>query len=128
MSKAGVSSRVGAFIAQHVGTAELLDTLVLVHSAPEREWTPEDVARAIFTVPAGAVRRLEKLVHLRLAAPTGGANPVYRYAPASAALREQVDMLAAAYRTNRVAVVNLIYERPRDPLRSFSDAFRVRRD
>lgn len=118
----------GAFIAQHVDTAELLDTLILVHSAPGRDWTPEDVARAIFTVPAGATRRLEELVHRRLAASTGGANPVYRYAPASAALREQVDMLAAAYRTNRVAVVNLVYERPRDALRSFSDAFRVRRD
>lgn len=128
MSEAGVSPRVGAFIARSVGTAELLDTLVLVHSAPERDWTPEDVARAIFTVPAGATRRLEELVHLRLARSTGGANPVYRYAPATAALREQVDQLAAAYRSDRVAVVNLIYARPRDPLRSFSDAFRLRRD
>jgi hypothetical protein len=51
MSESGISHRVRTFIAD---TAKLLDTLALVHSAPEREWTPDEVARAIFTVPAGA--------------------------------------------------------------------------
>lgn len=128
MSEGAISHRVRTFIAHNIDTAELLDTLALVHSAPEREWTPDEVARAIFTVPAGAIRSLEQLVHHGLVASTGGANPIYRYVPATAVLREQVDMLASAYRTHRVAVVNLVYQRQRDPLRDFSDAFRLRRD
>jgi hypothetical protein len=128
MSEGGISHRVRTFIAHSIDAAELLDTLALVHSAPERERIPDEVARAIFTVPAGAIMRLEQLVHQGLAASTGGANPIYRYAPATAVLREQVDMLDSAYRTNRVAVVNLVYQRQRDPLRDFSDAFRLRRD
>lgn len=72
MSEGGICHRVRTFIAHNIDTAELLDTLALVQSAPER--------------------------------------------------------LASAYGTNRVAVVNLVYQRQRDPLRDFSDAFRWRRD
>lgn len=128
MTSGEIPPSVRAFIAHHIDSAELLDTLAVVHSAPEREWTPDEVARAIFTVPAGAIRRLEQLVHLGIASSAGGSHPSYRYGPATSALREQVDMLAAAYRTRRVAVVNLVYDRQPDPLRSFSDAFRLRRD
>jgi hypothetical protein len=128
MSKADIPQVVRAFIAQNIESAELLETLLLVHSAPGREWTPEDVARSIYSVPAAAIRRLEQLVALRLAASTGTADAAYRYAPGTPELAEQVDALAAAYRANRVAVINLVYAPPPDPLRSFADAFKLRKD
>ena len=128
MSQPEIPDIVRRFIAQHIDSAELLETLLLVHSAPEREWSPEEVARSIYTVPAGATRRLEQLVDMGLASSTGTANPAYRYAPSSASLAEQVDALAAAYRAQRVAVINLIFNKPPDPLRSFADAFKLRKD
>lgn len=128
MSQADIPQVVRAFIAQNIESAELLETLLLVHSAPEREWTPEDVASSIYTVPASAIRRLEQLVALRLARSTGAVDPAYRYAPGSADLADQVSALAAAYRANRVAVINLVYSTPPDPLRSFADAFKLRKD
>ncbi|HYW10527.1 MAG TPA: hypothetical protein VE871_01190 [Longimicrobium sp.] len=128
MSKPDIPQGVRAFIAQNIESAELLETLLLVHSAPEREWTPEDVARSIYTVPAGATRRLEQLVEMQLVSSTGTANPAYRYAPGTSALAGQVDALAAAYRANRVAVINVVYAPPPDPLRSFADAFKLRKD
>lgn len=126
MSQAEIPEPVRAFVAQNIDSAELLETLLLVHSGGDREWRPEEVARTIYTVPAGATRRLEQLVEMGLAASNGAMNPSYRFAPSTAALRGQVDQLAAAYRENRVGVINLIYNRPPDPLRSFSDAFRLR--
>lgn len=128
MSKLDIPQAVRAFIAQNIESAELLETLLLVHSAPDREWTPEDVARSIYTVPAGATRRLEQLVEMQLVWSTGAADPAYRYAPGTPALAGQVDALAAAYRANRVAVINLVYAPPPDPLRSFADAFKLRKD
>ena len=128
MSGGGIAGNVRAFVGQHIDSAELLETLLLVHSGGEREWTPEQVAQSIYTVPAGATRRLEQLVDMGLVSSNGAMNPAYRFAPASAALRGQVDDLAAAYRANRVGVINLIYDRAADPLRSFSDAFKLRRD
>lgn len=126
MSQAVIPAGVRAFVDQNIDSAELLETLLLVHSGGDREWTPDQVARSIYTVPAGAIRRLEQLVQMGLANSNGAMNPSYRFAPSTAAQRAQVDELAAAYRVNRVGVINLIYERPADPLRSFSDAFRLR--
>lgn len=128
MSQAEIPDVVRAFVAQNIESAELLETLLLVHSGADREWSPEEVARSIYTVPASATRRMEQLVEMRLASSSGGANPAYRFAPGTPTLREQVDALAAAYRANRVAVINLIYNRPPDPLRSFADAFKLRKD
>ncbi len=128
MSQASIPEDVRAFLAQNIDSAELLETLLLMHSGGGREWTPEEVARSIYTVPAGATRRLEQLVHMRLVSSNGASEPAYRFAPASSALQAQVDALAAAYRVNRVGVINLIYSRPPDPVRSFSEAFKLRKD
>lgn len=126
MSQAQIPESVCAFVAQNIDSAELLETLLLVHSGGEREWRPEEVAKTIYTVPAGATRRLEQLVEMGLASSDGAVNPSYRFAPSTSAKRAQVDELAAAYRANRVGVINLIYNRPPDPLRSFSNAFKLR--
>jgi DNA-binding MarR family transcriptional regulator len=128
MSEAGIPEIVRHFIAQHIESAELLETLLLMHSEPTREWGPEEVARSIYTVPASATRRLEQLLEMGLATSNAAPNPRYRYAPSNEELRAQVDALADAYRKQRVAVINLIYSRPPDPLRSFADAFKLRRD
>lgn len=128
MSQAEIPEIVRRFVAQHVDSAELLETLLLVHSAPERQWSPDEVARSIYTVPAGATRRLEQLVALGLVTSDNAADPAYRYLPSTPALAEQVNALAAAYRAARVAVINLIYNRPPDPVRSFADAFKLRKD
>ena len=128
MSAAEIPDAVQKFIAQNLESAELLETLLLMHSQPGREWAPDDVARAIYTVPAGATRRLEQLVALGLASTNGASSPRYRYTPANPRLRDDVDALASTYREHRVAVVNLIYGQARDPAQSFADAFRLRKD
>jgi len=121
-----LSPEVQRFIAQHIDSAEQLETLLLLHREPDREWTALDVSQAIYTVPASATMRLEGLVAGGFVASTGGSDPRYRFSPRSEALREQVDVLAAAYRADRVAVIKLIFARPPDPLQSFADAFRLR--
>jgi hypothetical protein len=117
---------VARFIAEHIDAAEQLEILLLLHREPEREWTALDVSQAIYTVPASATLRLEGLAASGFVASTGGGDPRYRFAPRSEALRAQVDVLAEAYRADRVAVIKLIFSRPPDPVQSFADAFRLR--
>jgi hypothetical protein len=121
-----VPPEVVRFIAEQITSADQLDILLLLHGDASRAWRAEDVSRAVFTVPTAATLRLEDLVARGFLSSGGGADPAYRFQPASAALRGQVDALAAAYRGNRVAVINLVFQRKPDPLKSFSDAFRVR--
>ena len=128
MAGSEITEVVRRLIAERITSAEMLEILLLLEGTPERGWTADEVSRQVFTVPAAAIASLEALVALGLAASDGAGNPTYRYAPASEGLREQVAALAAAYRQSRVAVIQLVFARPADPLRSFADAFRMRRD
>jgi hypothetical protein len=121
-----LAPEVRRFIAEHIDAAEQLEILLLLHRSPEKEWTAAEVSQAIYTVPASATMRLESLVTSGFVASSGGADPRYRYQPGDESLARQVDVLAEAYRADRVAVIKLIFARPPDPLQSFADAFKLR--
>jgi hypothetical protein len=126
VNQSAITPEIARFIAEQITSADQLDILLLLHGDPAKLWKAEDVSRAVFTVPTAATMRLEDLARRGFLMSSGGADPSYRYQPASDGIRRQVDALAAAYRTNRVAVINLVFQRRPDPLKSFSDAFRVR--
>jgi hypothetical protein len=116
------------FISEHLSSAEQLDVLLLLHGRPGESFSATDVSQGVYTVPAAALLRMDELAQAGLLATDGAADPCYRYAPASPAMAERVDALARAYRANRVGVVRMIYDKPKDdPVRSFADAFRLRR-
>jgi hypothetical protein len=56
-----------------------------------------------------------------------GPPPTYRYAPPPE-LHRSIAGLVETYRERRVSVINLVYSRPSDAIRSFADAFRLRKD
>jgi hypothetical protein len=128
VAEAQIPDEVRRLVAEHIPTAEMLEIVLLLAGEPERGWTADEVSQRVFTVPAAAIASLEGLVARGLARTDGAGNPSYRYAPATDELRRQVAALAGAYRASRVAVIQLVFARPADPLRSFADAFRMRRD
>ena len=128
VAESPITDEVRRLIAERIPTAEMLEVLLLLQGAPDRGWTADEVSRQVFTVPAAAIGSLEGLVARGLAASDHAGNPTYRFVPASEELRRQVTALAEAYRQSRVAVIQLVFARPADPVRSFADAFRMRRD
>lgn len=128
VAQRNIPAEVQRFVADHITSADQLDILLLLYGHPEREWTARQVSESVFTVPASAIMRLEQLVANRLLTSTGGTDPAYRYGPATSALATQVDALAAAYRADRVGVIQLVFQAPKDPLQAFSDAFRLKRE
>jgi hypothetical protein len=126
VTQGDLSPAVREFIARHLDSAEQLEILLLLQREPEREWTAEETSRSVYTVPASALMRLERLVVDGFAVSSGGSNPTYRYGPATEERRRQVAELAAAYARDRVGVIKLLFGRPPDPLESFSEAFRLK--
>ncbi|HEU0078217.1 MAG TPA: hypothetical protein VFQ76_11240 [Longimicrobiaceae bacterium] len=116
-----------AFISEFIHSAEQLDVLLLLHSKSDRTFTAAEVSQQVYTVPASATLRLEELVAGGLLTSDRAPDPRYRYAPASQAVADRVEALAATYREDRVAVIRLIFQAPADPVRSFADAFRLKR-
>jgi hypothetical protein len=116
-----------SFIAEHVTSAEQLEVLLLLQANRDRDFTAAEVSQRVYTVPAAATLRLEELVAAGLLRSDRAADPRYRYAPQSARQAERVDALARAYRADRVGVIRFIFAKPVDPLRSFADAFRLKK-
>lgn len=104
---------------------EHLELLLVLGRSPLREWGVDEAAAAL-SLPFTSVS--EALVHLRdrqLVSEVEATRPRYRLAdrPELAPLAE----IRATYERDRVQVVNLFFACNLDSLRSFADAFRVRR-
>ena len=116
------------FIIDHINSVESLEVLLLLSTGTVREYSPEEVSRTLCTSLESATARLQELHRSKLLARVeNGASPKYRFDPAS---REAavVAALEKVYKTRRVSVISFIYSNPTDPLRAFSDAFRLRKD
>ena len=107
---------------------EQLEILLLLHQHPGRAWTAETVARELRISALSAGDRLEDLTRAAILSRVEGGTAEYGYAPASPKLEEAVSGLATAYAERRVTVINLIFSKPVDKIRTFADAFRLRKD
>lgn len=123
-----IPQNVRDFLTEKIDSAEQLETLLLLFRERERPWDADAVSQSIYTVPQSASRTLETLETRGLAASNGGSPPAWRYAPATPAVDALVGELAAVYRERRAAVITFLYSRPADPVQSFADAFKLRKD
>jgi len=129
---AGVSQEVISFLADHIDTVLELELLLLLRAQPARNWSAADLANQLKIDPAFAAAQLDKF-HQRklLARDAAGADQqsfAYRYAPAAPQLDATVVAVAAAYVSHRVSIIGLIFSKPTSTLKTFADAFRIRKD
>jgi hypothetical protein len=124
VGETGVPAPVRGFIASHIVSVAQLEVLLLLRAAADKDWTADEVARALVTQREAAAGWLEDLADRGLATGQGGR---YRYAPASRDLEAIVDELAESYANYRVAVISLIFARPSEGVTRLADAFRIRR-
>ena len=121
----GLPADVHQFLYQNIESVEQLEVLLLLLRRPDRGWSPDEVARELYSHPASITRRLALLLGqglLREIEPG-----CYQYAPRTAELHATVLRVADSYGERRVAVVTLIASKPIENVRAFSDAFRIRR-
>jgi DNA-binding IclR family transcriptional regulator len=121
----GLPEDVHRFLYQNIESVEQLEVLLLLWRAPERGWTSDEVATAVYSHPSSVIRRLAMLLGnglLREREPG-----CYQYAPRTAELHDTVPRLDHMYRERRVAVITLIASKPIENVRAFSDAFRIHR-
>jgi hypothetical protein len=121
----GLPEEVHRFLHQHIDSVEQLEVLLLLWRTPERGWTSDEVATAVYSHPSSVIRRLAMLLGqglLREREPG-----CYQYAPRTAELHQTVSHLDHVYRERRVAVITIIASKPIENIRAFSDAFRIRR-
>jgi hypothetical protein len=122
-----ISAEVKRFIHRTINSVEQLEVLLFLMSNAEEEWTAQEASERIRLSAEQVALCMAELVEAQLL--KVGAGGRYRYAPKSSALEQEVaDSLDRAYRERRSSVIELIYSRPLENIRVFSDAFRIRRE
>lgn len=119
-----ISLEIRRFIDQHVESVAQLEVLLLLKQHPERDWTADDMAKALYAAPEMCAGLLQEWARRGFAVAMAP-GPKYRYRE-SPELDQLVVQLAELYRERRVSVITLIYAKPVDRVRTFADAFRLR--
>jgi len=104
-----------------------LEILLLLHREPSRQWTAEQVAGELRINPAAAAEQMNVLCDRQLLACDGGRSKQYHDAAHTPQVAAAIDQLTRLYNERRVTVITLVFTKPSDPLRSFADAFKIRR-
>jgi hypothetical protein len=113
------------FIAQHVESLAQLEVLLYLREYVARELHPGEIINRLAITSEMAAAILADLVRRGFAVKLGAK---FRYQPASEEIGRMIDLLAETYRDRRLAVTTEIYSRPLDKVKTFADAFRIRKE
>lgn len=128
MADEAIPDDVKAFIAAHIESVLQLELLLLLHGQAPRPWTAAQLAQELRIDASWASGQLAGLTAAGVLGATPATPPAYRYEPRSPELDRAVAGLAREYDARRVTVIGLIFSKPVDKIRSFADAFRLRKD
>jgi hypothetical protein len=117
-----------AFVAEYVRSLEELQLLIALIQSPERWWDATAAARELGMAMSAARRGLDALAARNLLDIRITGDVRYQFRPGTEELRAAARATEEAYRTNPLAVVQLVAQTGKRGLRDFADAFRIRRD
>jgi hypothetical protein len=122
----GVSAQLEKFIRERLPSSEQIEIVLLLRSDVARGWTAPEVTAALGTPPESTAMRLFLLASNGVLVFEGSGVPRYRYAvnPDDDLL---VNELADVWSGRREALADIVEGAGRDPLRTFADAFRLKK-
>jgi hypothetical protein len=117
------------FIHANLPTVDAAELLLVVFRHPEVAWRP---AQAVERLPAGVnLSEADAAKHLQTFRSNGlaaaGPEQTFSYRPATEELNAHVKTLAKAYEERPVTLIRLIYALRDSKIRSFAEAFRLRK-
>jgi hypothetical protein len=114
------------FLQQRLTSIDQIEIVLLLMRDPARAWTAPEVAAAVGSPEESAAMRLFLLASGGLIVFEPAGIPKYRYASGNAEADAPLAELAELYEFDRAAVAALVGAPP-DPLRSFADAFKLKK-
>ena len=128
MEHAELSDDIRRFILTSVPSVPYLEAILLLRTDPAMGWDVRSLAARLYVAERQAAEVLTALAAAGIArGEDQGDTALFRYAPATAELRERLDALAQAYSANLVGVTDLIHSRLDKRAQQFADAFRLRK-
>jgi hypothetical protein len=119
-----IPPEVREFIIKHIDTVSELEALLILRGHPGEDWDIGRIAARVYTSEREIGQVLERFAAEGFVRRDGER---YRYDARDPAIKRAIDELARFYASHLIPVTNMIHSKPRS-MRSFSDAFRLRKD
>lgn len=117
------------FLEADIDSVDQLEILRVLGEDPHKEWLADDLAREAQTALQSIAAHLAVLQERGLLLLEMRGSALFcRYGPRSPELAERVARLLQVYRERPVTMIKLVYAAARDPLTTFADAFRLKKD
>lgn len=127
-----ISEELRNFIRTNVNSVSLLEVLFLLKKDPSHRWTSGDVSLEMRTNPSYALAQLLNLLAADIAKDevTGDGNQQIHhfYFNTMSPHLEMIEQLEKLYTERKATLINFIYSQPIDNIRSFADAFIIKKD
>ena len=120
-------SEVDQFILDQIDSVPHLEALLLLWNQRPKNWSVDEMAKALFVSPGSAREILQNLTRRRLIAPDPSAADAYFY-EASPEKDRLIGMVNATYKRELIRLSNLIHSKPSAAIREFAKAFRFKKE
>lgn len=117
-----LSESLERFIRERLPSIEQIEIVLLLRSDAARAWSAPEVSERLGTPPESTAMRLFLLASNGVVMFEGSGVPRYKYVA-----NELVEELEVAYNERRAALLDIVGGQTRDPLRSFADAFKLKK-
>ena len=124
---AGIPENVLRFIDERIDSVPQLETLLMMHDEPQREWSAGEIAARAYVKLDEAERILQALNRRGLIESIEG-RPAFRIRDHGGEQRAIVEEVARTYRANLSRIATLIHEKPSMSIREFARAFDFKKD
>lgn len=116
------------FLEGNIDCLEQLETLRILESDPTRQWKATAIAREVQASPEAMAAHLAALHARGLILLQGReANASCQYGPRTPELERAVARLLELYQQRPVTMIRMVYDRAGAALKTFADAFRLRK-
>jgi hypothetical protein len=122
-----IPAHVRHFLEENIDTVPQLETLLMMHEAPDRSWLIGDVASRNYINEQRAADTLNALQRRGLVI-AEESPPGFRFSPANDKVRALVAELALCYQRKLSAVTELIHSKPSASIKEFARAFDLKKD
>jgi hypothetical protein len=122
-----IPAQVRRFLEENIDTVPQLETLLMMHADPDRDWLVADVAARNYITEARAADTLNALQRRGLVI-AGESPPRFRFNSSSDEVRALVEQLAHCYQRKLSAVTELVHAKPSASVKEFARAFDLKKD
>lgn len=125
MEPENLETEIQHFISFHIKSVAELDALLLLYHQPGRQWNAEDLSKELRSNPSHAESLLQQFYRTGL---------VEKKTDTEYSLKSDLEyemkiigQIVHKYQTRRYSLINMIYQSPTEKIKTFADAFKLRK-